>query len=196
MPHGDLKHTAIHEAGHFVTTYRLFPDLYPGHVSIIRDDEEGSLGHHLSGESPEWMFAKRDGVVQPERVEDWIVMLYAGVAAQLQFEPATGATGGSNDDELAAGYMSKWLGVADQSRAEVEARLRQLAAAVVKKHWTEIEAVAEELLHHPRLDGEEGQMVADIAAGQEGCTREGLERFRAMKAARCDEGKQLDAHSA
>lgn len=143
-----LLEVACHEAGHAVVSYHL--GFYGGPVTIKPDPEMGADGSH-SGES-EWADGSRD--------EERIVVLYAGLAAQLRLNPEADRRGASSDYERAADLLP----FVTMSKGALEERARNM----VEEHWEEIQAVAEALLENETLaDGEDDLIMSAVIEGED-----------------------------
>lgn len=152
--------TAYHEAGHAVVAYRL--GLVVDSTTIRPDPAKETLGVSLS-EGP-WMNGSTD--------DDQITVLYAGLAAERLVEPGAQVEDGAFGDYEQAAVLHGL-----ESRP---AHLEERAATVVAEHRAAIEAVAQALLEHETLPGDEAAVVVD-------CVDEGLDwrvellRYRALR---------------
>jgi hypothetical protein len=141
--------TAHHEAAHAVVTYRLTGHV-GGHVSIVPRSERGTLGHVTDGVSDS---------TSPDDMEAFIVSCYAGGHAQRIIDPSCGNEGCEQDEDLAREQLRLFgWELRDQE-------LRERSLSLVRKHWTEIVAVAAELQCVQVLEDAEVGMIADAAAG-------------------------------
>lgn len=172
-PTDDRQATAFHEAGHFVASLER-EGFVRQEISIVPDDERQSLGHSTTEDPwprPEesgWRFAV-------EEVEALVVELFAGYAAQVRRFPSARAAarlGASTDNERARDYLRS---LPKGSRARLRARTRR----VVARRWPEICALAKELLDRGRLDGDEAELVCDVAAGR--VSQADLDRWRMLR---------------
>jgi hypothetical protein len=145
----DRRVTAHHEAAHAVVLYRT-----NGHagevVSIVADIDENRLGYASDGWSDS--FSKTDA-------EGTVLSCYAGGHAQRIIDGDRGDHGCWSDDDEALAVLTAW---GWESR---EAEFRARALELVRQHWAEIVAVAEDLLTHDVLEGSEVEMIADAVAG-------------------------------
>jgi len=215
--------TAHHEAGHFVALRRLRADEEagdPGLISIIPNEEAGSLGHHAPIDGcPRERYVpitdddklamklqegtKVDIVVgfAPLDVENYIVQLYAGGAADLRHNPGSmsakwhlsdptsdeeeeaevvGPFEAEDSDRHKAEAWLAYLAPDRKQRAALRAELRDRAMAFVEEHWDDICAVAAELLKKKTIDGFEADFAIRIAAGDGEAAGE-LERYLALR---------------
>jgi hypothetical protein len=172
-----LMITAHHEAAHSVVLLRA-----AGHatnLSIIPDKAKGTLGHDQDSISDS---------SSPDHMAGEILSCYAGGHAQRQVDPACGAEGCETDEELAQKYLAMF-GWQDRER-----ELRKQSRKLVRQHWAEIVAVAQELLKCKTLDQWEVEIIADGAAGDPEAAALGdpevvLAMYRAMGS---DDPKALD----
>lgn len=174
-PKSQIERTAHHEAGHLVVEYKISGGLCSGEVTIRPRPVEGILGH-ASSEEPWPTIMHDDGPVSfdPEVLENEILSLYAGLAAESRFDPeGTDPRGAWADNEKAA----EWLRFHPNPPAEETLRAR--AAALVETHWTAIDALAQELLARRELPGDEAEIIVDTALGD--CTHEDLQRYRLLR---------------
>ncbi len=141
---------AYHEAGHRVASYRLFPDRVRGRVTILPSGE--TAGHCF--EEGSW------GHDRPS-MEAQVVMMYAGAAAELLLDASRTeeVRAGARSDDAVAEELLGGIGL------ELAPSLRRRATAFVTEHWSEIDAVAKELLRRRVLTGTEAELVCDAAGG-------------------------------
>ena len=125
-----------------------------------------------------------------EEVEAYIVEFYAGLAADIHFDPASeeeARLGAESDTEEVDRYL-RWL---PGDPAENEKRLRLRAAQWVEQNWPTIERVAQELLEHRELDFDEIMIINEIYRGEG--TDDDLARYRRnrsfIEARRAERGK-------
>jgi len=149
MNRDSIEWVAVHEAAHAIALYRQIDSA--GSVSIVPNRQAETLGHFQDDGS--------SCSTDPKDVEAHIVSCYAGGHAQRLADPSTGADGCDSDDNEAASLLAQW------SWQNREQELRAKSAVLVEKHWTEIEAVARELLILRSLDATEVELIADRTAG-------------------------------
>ncbi len=121
-------------------------------------------------------FASENGCVDSfneSHVEGHLLSLYAGGDAQRQLDPAHGDSGCESDEEQAR----VWLGRMGWLHREME--FRERARAMVVEHWTEIAAVAAELLAREVLDETEVESIADATVGDPDAAAD-LEMYRML----------------
>ena len=142
-PEKGPSYTAFHEAGHAVIGYRF--SLEAGELSIIPDESNGSLGHHVQ---EIWEGGP------PEGAKNKAIALYAGgEAARIAFQ-MVGLLGTEDDDEKAGGLLR----IATQA---TEASLRAEAVKMIKENWSQICAVAQELQRKMILVQDEWSIIID-----------------------------------
>lgn len=156
-----LKKTAYHEAGHAVAHHYLF--LSFKYVSIIPDEQEGTLGHVQSKypESfrPDFEISNRNRL----RLEREIMACLAGHAAEIIYSGHENWVGASQDNHLAihlALYVTK-------SNEEIEAFIKwmQIRTMELLKNpikWLVVESVAEELLKNKRLKAKDVKRIISV----------------------------------
>ena len=118
--------------------------------------------------------------VSTETVEHWLCTLYAGFAAEIRFAPDaedSARSGAFGDDEQADDYLRR-AGMAPHA---MRRRLRAQTAALIEQHWSLIQYVARELLKHEEFDGDEAELICEVARGE--ATEADLELYRARRAA-------------
>lgn len=142
-PEQTEAHVAHHEAGHFVARHVLVGLNANSNLSLARDAEGGFTGTSPSLDPPPYPspdFSRDD----PATLELQVVILFAGAAAELRFDPARQddvRLMARGDLDLAAEWISNGL-----KDAEREQELKLAAATLVAQHWPAIHALAESLL--------------------------------------------------
>lgn len=144
-----LRITAHHEAAHAVVLYRTAGHA-GGHMSIVARPDSGGLGHAADGGSDS---------SNMDHLEAVVISCYAGACAQRQIDAGHGDDGCDRDNEMAGDvlHLAGW--------EHREREFRERADILVRRHWLEIVAVAEELLRVHALDMTEIELIADAAAG-------------------------------
>lgn len=142
---------ACHEAGHAVVAYRSGNN-GGGEVSIVGDGI-GTLGYQKE------LYADSTSAADAESM---IVTLYAGGHAQRLAEATSGDEGCEVDESQAQALLKFWRWEARESE------FRERSSDLVRRHWPEILAVAQELEAVLVLDGDEVEILADAAAGVAG----------------------------
>ena len=138
------RNTAIHEAAHAVIGYRTYGgSVHAEGVTIIPKGEIAGSAESMQ---------MHDGLE-----EGFILALLAGWIAQSRINPRIRARGCSDDFQ----QVREFLPYAEITLSQAIAKTREL----VSKHWKEIEAVAEELEKHSKLDDVEVSIIADSAIG-------------------------------
>jgi hypothetical protein len=132
-PMGEITRSYVtphHEAAHAVVNYRACGHA-GGTISTEPNQERGFLGCAQDFVSDSF---------NTDHIEARILSCYAGGHAQRRVDPEEGDNGCETDDAIASDllYQFEW-----ESR---EPMLRARAGELVNTHWTEIVAVASELL--------------------------------------------------
>jgi hypothetical protein len=143
----DLHATALHEAGHAVVGYRL--GIQSDELSVVPDFEEGSWGHHNTDIYEDWV-----GHESPSGARDCAIQIYAGAEAQRFSDPSSDISTSWSDNERATIILQFTNG-------ETEVSLREEASRMVRKNWTQISAVAEELVSAKKLSWHEWSIIID-----------------------------------
>jgi ATP-dependent Zn protease len=134
-------HTAFHEAGHVVANWALgFACLV---ASIV--EEEGMEGHVVEYRYYEGAHEER-GLAR-----DSIITFYAGMEAQLRFDPDY--TEGSEYDDRLAVELSRDYSIPLGG-------LRQRARRIIWLNWPAVESVARELLKRETMNANELRQLA------------------------------------
>jgi hypothetical protein len=161
-----LAQTAHHEAGHAIAFLYLY--LRFKYVTIERG-ADGTRGHLISSR---WRWATPpQGALQFEvsskdrhRAERHILALYAGQLAQAKFYPRSSWRTDSGEDNWAILQLFSRICDTDQRCQRLYAKLLwHRAEVLVNTCWTEIQAVAGELLKRKRLNYDEVLEVGGIA---------------------------------
>jgi hypothetical protein len=166
--------TAIHEAGHAVAQYVLGIDT--GMVSVL--PQPGSLGRSTGDEAYSLNRQKKVGDewrVDDVEVKKDIIVLFAGYAAQVRWEPAVAKEaklGSATDDRQANDLLECHLGLDEDL-------LREEAAVLLGKDWLGVVLVARELLVWKELDDLELEHLIELSRGDEGSLM-ALARYRAV----------------
>ena len=188
----DLWITAVHEAGHAVTTCAL----RPGGIGVVSLRGSGDTGGRTA------VMAARSAYVRLSDVADWLVILLAGRAAEeiVCGQASSGAGGGETSDLARATYLAAasqaalglgevadltWRGLPDTNgmpdllaaHPGVAERVRVMledaydcARRMIGARITAVEALARVLVTRRILDGTEAEaIVRDSLAG--GCGR-------------------------
>ena len=155
----DLRHTAIHEAGHAVIGRVL--GMICGHATIVADDD--SAGHGIVAD-PWSILAQWE---QRERYRDASTVFHgrmmsfmAGALAEVEFFGK--CEGGDGDDQWQIAIMAeaganvpKRTGAWEADRDRHIERLRVRAARLVRRHRQSIAKVAAALSERGTLTAEE-----------------------------------------
>lgn len=153
------RETAFHEAGHAVADCRF--GFVCGVVSIEPRPGLGTRGHATC-------------LYEHEGTDDDVILaLLAGYAAAVRSgeDSDDAKEGASSDFERALEILAR------SERTELASHLER-AEAFVRDNWTAIERVAVELIEWRTIDGQELEVVLDVADGN--ATDADLARFRMM----------------
>jgi hypothetical protein len=154
--------TAHHEAAHAVVNYRA-AGFAGGAISIVPQRDRGVLGRAVDGVSDS---------MNAEHMEARILSCYAGGHAQRVVDPSHGTDGCDEDDRIAHELLVEW------GWLPREQEFRRRALDLVRRHWTEITAVADELQRAQTLDDTEIEIIVDFAAGDKDAD---LAAYRVLK---------------
>lgn len=165
--------TAHHEAGHVVVglSERLPTRLM--HVSIVPDVEDGSLGHTQHGSWPRvrdiksgpdgkmhYYYRCLDPEFDDERrvallLKPQTIMLFAGVLAEKRFSGHRHNWVGASDDIRRATDRILKMTTSQRQAQKYTAYLWVVAEDAVAHLWSNIEALAHELLTRKAMTGDE-----------------------------------------
>ena len=162
----DATTTAYHEAGHVVATWLFGYGSAIERVSIIpKEDFLGVLqgGSPLSNMDPD-----RDKSPEVlEALENDVVILYAGPAAQKQYSPDSWHDfHGAKDFDDANDLVSRYSGGDLETEEALQKKLYKQAERLIQEHWEEVEAVAKVLLQRKELIGQEAVRVLETFTGK------------------------------
>src|SRR5262245_57411054 len=147
---------AIHEAAHAVVQYRT-RGFVAGPVSIIADEQ--SLGRATQDRSISSAHA--------DEIDAGVLTAYAAALAQERVDPHFEREAAAWADDDAALGLLRLLKLADEMQVQARAAaLRERARELVTMHWTEIKAVATDLVTYGILHADEVQMLADVATAE------------------------------
>jgi ATP-dependent Zn protease len=132
----ELVWTAFHEAGHVVVGL-LFGIKFEG-VTIIRDDETGSLGHIYPSLNLDVSGLKRS------LIEQKIQYLFAGEMAERKARKWASGNGFLKDYMTAARLANGFYDDVD-SRAEFLMEMIEKARILIAENWPSVEAIQKEL---------------------------------------------------
>jgi hypothetical protein len=137
-----LTTTAHHEAAHAVVNYRAV-GFVPGNTTIApQADTLGGSADVVSDST------------NPEHMEARVLSCYAGGHAD-RINGCFNVEECEIDEEAAAEVLRMW------GWENREAELRERSLTLTREHWSEIVAVAEELLKYTTLDDAEVEAIAD-----------------------------------
>ncbi len=162
---------AYHEAGHFVVGNILGSSAEYGVTIEPEGDALGRcLGEFPLGPSP-----------TVNEVENACTMLYAGFAAQVQFDPSMeeqARVNAADDDDEASRFL-RLITTDASATGEIEKKYRKRAARLVKNEWPAIERLARELLLHKTVPADVAETLIDIVHGR--ATEQDLDNLRALR---------------
>jgi ATP-dependent Zn protease len=141
-----LKQTAYHEAGHAVMAVWL--RLRVLHVSIIPDEEEGSLGHTDQGKGAKIEPENRESSTETRfQIERLVLVLLAGNAAERILANRKCSAGSESDYSKASGLLS-YLAPRDDEMRSYCVWLGERAKTILLSDWNwyAVETLANELL--------------------------------------------------
>lgn len=125
-------------------------------VTVLPDRETGLPGTHtaLHGHLS-------DSDSDSDRLEKAVRALLAGQLAQRQFDPSFSHALASAelDSQIAMGFIVALSGSSKNKQEACFMRLCVETEALIENHWPQIEAVAEALIEHGRLEGFEIQKI-------------------------------------
>jgi len=165
--------TAHHEAGHAVVGLWERVPVRLIRASIIPDPEEGTLGHVLHGRMPRVRDVElgRDGRPRhfyrdfsPEfdderlverRLKPQIVMLFAGVIAETKFTGRRHNWQGATSDMRAATDFIAYVAPSPRLAQKYSDYLWVVAEDTVDRLWSDVEALATELLTRKTMSARE-----------------------------------------
>lgn len=152
---------AYHEAGHAVVQCILGHS--PDKITIIKKDDALGSAHHLDGDE-----FTEEGII------DLIINLYAGAEAEKLVNNDLEAIklGASSDDDEANYYL--------EQIQKTEEEIRPLAIKLIQEHRDMISRLAQELMTHKTLLGEEIEILYEICRGE--ASEKDLNNYRSLRA--------------
>lgn len=164
----DPWHTAVHEAGHAVVGRKL--GIVCGPATIVADDD--SAGHSITADP--WVTVQAWDVRERWRGDNYrsamigrILAVMAGAEAERVLLGE--CEGGDEEDEYQVGMMIYSIGGRLRPTGDEDAdhdyfvgQLRRHCQRVVRRHWADIERVAEALRVRQTLAGDDlDRMLAE-----------------------------------
>lgn len=147
-----IRSTAYHEAGHAVIAYHQRLKVYS---ATIRPDDDSSGRVRSQFPSLEGVHLDYDDI--PPRIRDRMErnarMSLAGGIAQRQFNPRSLRHYHGHSDRHSAVNLISYLTGSNKELVAWINLLRVQTEGLVKKHWPEIEAVANALIEYETLTG-------------------------------------------
>jgi len=156
--HEKKTHTAHHEAGHAVAAWWFGHLKKKDYVTIVPDQQRGSLGHFWN---PPRFISEMEGTAGNSgrailQAEKFAVVCLAGEAASSRYRGSKRRflAGGRKDREQVAQVLSRLTGSNEELKAYF--RLLQIRAEnLVARFWPEVDAVARRLLSEKKLTSEQ-----------------------------------------
>ena len=177
----ELELTAHHEAAHFVIA-EVF-----GHEQLVLTIKPtpGNCGSVSAQDHRFYTEENEDGEIIYDKVKavEYVKSLYAGYCAQLKLDPSceqAARIGSRSDFDKADNALE------DISDSSGRSFLEE-SASLVETHWSDIQALAAELLIHETLSADEAECILEVNRGTS--TAEDLTIFRLRQAASL--GEQL-----
>ena len=176
--HTARERTAYHEAGHAVMAFYLHRRIVT--VTIVADEEQGSLGHVRYGQLPPTFDPDVDTSIKTERlIQREVLLCVAGNTAEWLLTGRNNWTGASDDRHKAvqiAGYLCG-------SNEEIGAYISWLmlrAASILHRPdlWAGVEGLAKALLERDTIGSREIPTI--IRASFRQALDEHLRRSRAQ----------------
>lgn len=165
--------TAYHEAGHAVVGLCEWVPRRLVRVSIIPDAKEATLGHTDRGKSPRVRDFERGPDGRPRlfyrefdaeiddkgrverRLKPRVISLFAGVLAEKRFTGHRHNWVGASDDIQWATEYIRWMTTSSRQAQKYTAYLWVVAEDTVARLWSNIEALAQELLTRKTMTARE-----------------------------------------
>jgi hypothetical protein len=161
----ERRRIAVHEAAHAVIARVL--TLVCGGASICADSD--SAGHSINADPWACIYAwETRGKIRGSENAIWharIMAFMAGAEAEIAVFGST--PGGDGDDRYQIDLMAEQIAVPTPDWVRLETRLRSMTRALIQRHRTRIELLAEQLLIADSLSGEAvdklvGRSVDDV----------------------------------
>jgi Peptidase family M41 len=165
------RNTAIHEAGHAVAAFCVRQNVRKASI-IPKMDTLGRVTHSPLKFADNGMFD--DSLRGGDRAEKRIVICYAGPLASRKFQPrCRWRIGGSGDFDTAMVLMAHLQGPDFKYNNLYSKLLWRRAELLVDSRWREINAVADALIEHRRLDSKaiEAVIFSELAKSKKGASK-------------------------
>ena len=145
--------TAIHEAGHAVACFRLFPDRMTGTLSILRNRDDGLLGSH---ESEKILLPRSTGDDDAERIfESDAVYTCAGYGAMI--------AKGFPEEEAIVGCEQDF----EEARPRLNAaKVKAVELMSSTENIKAVSRLAEELMRFKSMQPDHVEVVIELTQGE------------------------------
>ena len=159
-PNQPELHTAYHEAGHVVVYLAEGLSGASDTVTIIADEERGSLGRFQHAGVGD--FDSRNATERKDIVRSLLRVAYGGKAAEQQYNPAAPDVHWEDDFSGALG-LSIQHGMfgnccrcpGDEGHLDYLKRFQRQARKIVRDHWAAVERLAAEFMQRHTMTLEE-----------------------------------------
>lgn len=145
----ERRRTAVHEAGHFVVA-TVLPCRVLTITAISIEDDDLHAGH---------LVTQTHGWMGPREAAELGVVLAAGFEAEARLvgrpNPAAAVTDLGQLRRI-CGWVADDAGL---SPLELQRSLHQTARELLVRYWRCVEALADELLEHRRIDGQRARTL-------------------------------------
>jgi ATP-dependent Zn protease len=151
--------TAYHEAGHALAS-ELYGEVLT-RVEIVGDTEHAGTTETLRFSSdPDEGAGTRASL---EKVENQLRCVLAGTVAEAMVSGREGWDETSGDLDEAVRLAMKLVDDCEDVLPLLE-DVREDLERVLRDHWTAVESIADELMHHKTLSGAEVRRILDLTA--------------------------------
>ncbi len=151
--------TAYHEAGHALAS-ELYGQVLT-RVEILGDTEHSGTTETLRFSSdPDEGMGTRASL---ESIENQLRCVLAGTVAEAMISGRAGWNESSEDLDAAVRLAMKLVNDCEDVLPLLE-DVREDLERVLREHWTAVESLADELVHHKTLSGAEVRRILDLTA--------------------------------
>ena len=156
----ELRYTAYHEAGHAVAAWQ--EGIRFRSVSIVPKGD--ALGYVLHNRPPRWF---QPDIASDRRTRDrceaMARTLLAGPEAEARIRGRRNHVGASDDYAQAVDYVTRISGGPEMTQAWMSLIKVQVTAMLGPQNWRAVEAMAEALLLHHRISGNDARTIMNDA---------------------------------
>ena len=159
-PNQPELHTAYHEAGHVVVYLAEGLSGASDTVTIIADEERGSLG--LFSHAGVGHFRYRNTIEKDQIVRSMLRVAYGGKAAEQRYNPGAPEVHWEDDfsDALSFSIEHQLVGrrcqcFGDEGHLDYLKRFQRQARKIVRDHWAAVERLAAEFMQRHTMTLEE-----------------------------------------